>query len=293
VGAPGASGPNNMVHAGAVYVFSQTSTAGAPGTWVQMPMPRPANPKGNNEFGSSVALSGDTLVVGAPLEDSGATGVNPGSTSSTAGDSGAVFVFTRNGPSWPQSGYIKATTAVSFANFGAKVAVTPQLLAISAPHDNSGGRGIDGNPGAAAASSGAVALYQRNGNGWTHLHNIKASNAHPSDLFGQALALSPTTLVVGAPLEDTNGTGVVDPGPGNTAFDSGATYVFRVVDTRWTELVRLKAPNAEGADNFGNAVATDGDTVVVGAEGEAGGDRIIDGNQGDNSAPGSGAVYVY
>jgi hypothetical protein len=240
-----------------------------------------------------VALSGDTLVVGAPLEDSGATGVNPGATGSTAADSGAVFVFTRNGTMWPQSTYIKATTALTFANFGAKVAVTPLLLAISAPSDNGGGRGIDGSPGSALSSSGAVSLYQRNGNGWTHLHNIKASNAHVNDSFGQGLALSATTLVVGAPFEDTNGSGVVDPGPANTALDSGATYVFRVVDGRWTELVRLKAPNAEAADNFGNAVATDGDTVAAGAEGEASGDRTIDGNQGDNSAPGSGAVYVY
>jgi hypothetical protein len=295
IGAPGASGPNNTPRAGAVYVFVRTTGTGAPPVpaWTQQAMPHPANPKGNNEFGASVALFGETLAVGAPLEDSGATGINPGSTGSTAADSGAVFVFNRNGNNWPQSAYIKAPTAVSFVNFGAKVALAGPYLAISAPRDGSGFRGIDQIPGAAVPSSGAVILYQRNGNNWMHLHNIKASNAHASDLFGQALALSPSTLVVGAPLEDTNGAGVLDPGPSNTAIDSGATYVFRVVDGRWTELVRLKAPNAEGADNFGNAVATDGDTVAAGAEGEAGGDKNIDGNQSDNSAPGSGAVYVY
>ena len=291
VGAPGASGPNNAPRAGAVYVFVRTG----PGPqWTQQAMPHPTNPKGNNEFGASVSLSGDTLVVGAPLEDSGATGVNPSSTGSTVADSGAAFVFTRNGNTWPQSAYIKAPTAVSFVNFGSRVAVAGNYLAISAPRDGGGARGIDAGPGSPPLpSSGAVVLYQRNGNSWTHLHNIKASNAHASDLFGQSLALSPTTLVVGAPLEDTNGTGVVDPGPSNTALDSGSAYVFRVTDGRWTELVRLKAPNAEGADNFGNAVATDGDIVVAGAEGEASGDRSIDGNQADNSAPGSGAVYVY
>jgi trimeric autotransporter adhesin len=289
VGAPGAQGPNNAPRTGAVYMFVRT---GSGPQWGQQAMPRPTNPKGNNEFGSSVALSGDTLVVGAPLEDSGATGVNPSSTGSTAADSGAAFVFTRNGTAWPQSSFIKAPIAAPFVNFGAKVAVAGNFLAISAPNDGLGARG-DTSAGAGLPNSGAVWIYQRSGNGFAFLHNIKASNAHEVDHFGRGLALSPTTLVVGAPHEDTNGTGVVDPGPTNTALDSGATYVFRVVEGRWTELVRLKAPNAEGADNFGNAVATDGDTVVAGAEGESSGDKTINGNQSDNSALGSGAVYVY
>jgi hypothetical protein len=289
VGAPGASGPNNAVRAGAVYVFARTIAPGVAPTWTQQAMPHPANPKGNNEFGASVALGGDNLVVGSPLEDSGATGVGPGSTSSTAADSGAVFVFTRNGAMWPQSTYIKAPTAATFANFGSKVAIAGQYLVVGAPRDGGGVRNPDGTMGPALASSGAVFVYQRNGNGWSHLQNIKASNAHAADLFGQGLALSPTTLVVGAPFEDSNVTGSATP----AALDSGAAYVFRLVDTRWTEFVRLKAPNAEASDNFGNAVATDGDPVVVGAEAEASGERTIDGNQTDNTAPGSGAVYVY
>jgi hypothetical protein len=289
VGAPGASGPNNTPRAGAVYLFARTIAPGVAPTWTQQAMPHPANPKGNNEFGASVALAGDNLVVGSPLEDSGATGVNPGSTGSTSADSGAVFVFTRNGTMWPQSTYIKAPTAATFANFGSKVAIAGQFLVISAPRDGGGVRNPDGSMGPALASSGAVFVYQRNGNGWSHLQNIKASNAHGSDLFGQGLGLSATTLVVGAPLEDSNVTGAATP----AALDSGAAYVFRLVDTRWAEVVRLKAPNAEASDNFGNAVATDGDTVVAGAEGEASGERTIDGNQADNTAPGSGAVYVY
>jgi hypothetical protein len=293
VGAPGAARPASSARAGAVYVFSRTIGPGVAPAWIQHASPKPANPKAGNEFGASVALTGDNLMVGAPFEDGGATGVNPGATGSSAADSGAVFLFTRSGTMWPQSGYIKAPTASNLVNFGMRLAIAGQYLAVSSPRDGAGVREPSGVIGPPRGNSGAVNIYQRNGNGWIHQTTIKASNAHEADQFGFALALSPTTLVVGAPFEDTDGAGVVDPTINHTALDSGATYVFRIINGHWTELVRLKAPNAEAGDNFGNAVATDGDFVAAGAEGESSGERTIDGNQGDNSAPGSGAVYVY
>ncbi len=290
IGAPNAAGPNGQARTGAVHVFARVGPAGA---WTLQASPNAREPRGNSEFGASVALSGDTLVVGAPSEDSGGSGVGTAAPGSS-GDSGSAFLFVRNGAVWGPALMIKSPTGAQDANFGARVAVAGTHMAISAPGDAGGTRGIDQtNPSPPSPGSGAVHLYVRNDNGWRHLHAIKASNARPMDLFGRGLSLSASTLVIGAPLEDFNAAGVTDPLPDSGSLDSGAAYVYRPIDGRWTELFRLKAPNIGRGDQFGGAVATDGDTVVVGAEAEASGERNLDGNRADESAPGSGAVYVY
>jgi hypothetical protein len=293
VGAPGASGAGgSSPHTGAVYVFVR---AGATGPWTQQAMPHPTNPKGNNEFGTSVSLSGESLVVGAPREDSGASGVNPGQTSATAGNSGAAYIFTRNGTTWPQPVYVKAPVALTNAEFGTRVAIAGMFMAVAAPRDPGSWRGIDqsatGPPN--ATDSGAVFLYHRNGNTWTLLHQIKAGMPHNSDFFGSGLGLSlGGTLVVGAPGDDASEGGALD--PTNALEDSGAIYVFRPETSgRWSQVARLKAPNAEAKDAFGGAVASDGDTVVAGAVGEASSAINVDGRLSDNGALGSGAVYLY
>jgi hypothetical protein len=140
--------------------------------------------------------------------------------------------------------------------------------------------------------TGAVFLYHRNGNTWSLLHQIKAAKPHFLDSFGHGLALSANTLVVGAPFEDASQNDVGDPATGPT--DSGAIYVFRpAADNRWSQLVRLKAPNAEAGDQFGFATATEGDTVVGAANGEGSSAVNVDGRLSDNGALGSGAVYLY
>ena len=127
-----------------------------------------------------------------------------------------------------------------------------------------------------------------------------ASNTGPDDGFatgtpGVALSADGTTLAVGAFGEDSNATGIGGDQTDNSAAFSGAVYVFRFDGSDWSQQAYVKASNGEAGDAFGWAVSlsADGNTLVVGAFGEDSNATGIDGDQNDNSALASGAVYVY
>jgi hypothetical protein len=290
VGAPGAeAGP--AVDAGVAHVFVRS----AAGQWSQQGALRASNARAQNEFGSSLALHGEAVLVGAPREDSGASGVNPGSTSATAVDSGAAYLFVRSGASWTQQAYVKSPHTAEGMMFGAKVALAGDLMAVSAPQEASAATGIGRDPRIGeAVGSGAVFVYRRAGGNWMTPIYVKASNSEAGDSFGQSLALSPTTLVVGAGGEDSSGVGINDARTDSDRTESGAAYVFRLLPSGlWWEAAYVKAPNSEKGDRFGISAAVLGDTVVLGADGEDGSAQITGGNLADNAAPSSGAVFVY
>ncbi len=123
------------------------------------------------------------------------------------------------------------------------------------------------------AESGEMAAYEielDRGAGILQTAYAKASNAEPSDNFGSGVAISGNTLVVGAHLEDSPGTGP-GAGQGNGTDGSGAVYVFTKIGSSWIQQAYLKASNTDVDDFFGERVDIDGDTIVVGAKFEAGG----------------------
>ena len=129
---------------------------------------------------------------------------------------------------------------------------------------------------------------------------LKASNTGASDLFGLSVALSGDTLAVGAYFEGSAATGIDGNQADNSAVSSGAVYVFTRTGGVWSQQAYLKASNTGGidqfglgGDQFGYSVALSGDTLAVGARNEASAATGVNGNQADNSAPTSGAVYVY
>lgn len=126
---------------------------------------------------------------------------------------------------------------------------------------------------------------------------VKASNADSGDYFGVSVALAAdgNTLAVGAIGEASNARGINGDQNDNTAAGSGAVYVFTRSGTAWRQEAYVKASNAEANDQFGSAVAlaADGNTLAVGAYYEASNATGIGGDQTDNSAGGSGAVYLY
>ena len=122
---------------------------------------------------------------------------------------------------------------------------------------------------------------------------LKASNTEMNDSFGASVAVSGDTLVVGAPYEASNATGVNGNQADNSAAYAGAAYVFTRSGGVWSQQAYLKASNTEANDYFGYAVAVDGDTVVVGAPYEDSNATGVNGNQADNSAYSAGAAYVF
>src|SRR5437867_833773 len=258
-------------------------------------VPTPGEEFGYNQnFGWSVAIAGDTMVIGAPLENSSATGVNGNQTNNNARDSGAAYVFVRDGTNWVQQAYLKASNTGAQDWFGWSVAISGDTIVVGAFNEDSNATGVNGNQTSnSATDSGAAYVFVREGTNWSQQAYLKASNTGSMDSFGYRVAVFGDTVVVGAHNEDSNATGVNGNQGNNSATDSGAAYVFVRDGTNWSQQAYLKASNTGGSDAFGIAVAVFGDTIAIGAGEEDSNADGINGNQGDNSAPSSGAVYVF
>ncbi len=254
-----------------------------------------SNTEAGDQFGYSVAVSADTVVVGAPNEDSNATGVNGDQTNNSAGTSGAAYVFVRIGGVWSQQAYLKASNTDAGDIFGFSVAVSGDTVVVGALGEDSSATGVNGDQANNSASlSGAAYVFVRDGFGvWSQQAYLKASNTGFDDWFGFWVAVWGDTAVVGAYLEDSSAPGVNGDQTNNSAADSGAAYVFVRSGTTWSQQAYLKASNTDSGDAFGYSVAVSGDTVVVGAFAESSNATGVNGNQADNSAFLSGAAYVF
>ena len=257
-----------------------------------------SNPDANDNFGASVsqsiALNGDTLVVGAWLEDSNATGINGNQADNSAGVSGAVYVFTRSPGVWSQEAYLKPSSTGGSKAFGWSVALNGNTLAVGAPAEASNATGINGNEAdTSLPASGAVYVFTRTAGVWSQQAYIKASNPNINDNFGTNVAIDGDTLAVGSNNEDSNATGINGNQADNSATDSGAVYVFTRTASVWSQQAYLKASNTELGDQFGIRLALSSNTLAVSAYREDSNATGINGNQADNSASNSGAVYVF
>jgi trimeric autotransporter adhesin len=287
-GVNGSQSDNSAAQSGAAYVFVRTGTS-----WSQQAYLKASNTGANDTFGYSVAVSGDTVVVGASAEDSAATGVNGNQSDNSANSSGAAYVFVRSGTTWSQQAYLKASNTGAGDRFGTSVAVSGDTVVIGADGEDSNATGVNGNQSDnSAASAGAAYVFVRSGMTWSQQAYLKASNTDASDQFGY-VAISGDTVVVVAPYEDSDATGVNGNQSDNSANSAGAAYVFVRSGTTWSQQAYLKASNTGADDYFGYSVAVSGDTVVVGASGEDSAATGVNGNQSDDSANSAGAAYVF
>jgi hypothetical protein len=265
---------------GAVYVYTRSS-----GAWSKQAYVKASNTRatisyfGGVGFGTSVALSGETLVVGSDGETSAAKGIDGDQADTSAPFAGAVYVFMRSGTVWSQQAYVKASNTHDQLWFGGAVAISGDTMAVGAVGDSSAATGIDGNQSdTSAARSGAVYVFVRSGTRWAQQAYIKASNTSASALFGRSVALEGDTLVVGAP---------------GAASEAGAAYLFRRNGSTWSQEDLVKASNARASARFGDSVTLSGDTLAIAAPGESSRATGIGGDQGDTSMTGAGAVYVF
>ena len=250
-----------------------------------------------DHMGTAVAISGDTMVVGAPDENSAATGINGDQTDNTGRHAGAVYVFVRSGTTWTQQAYLKASNTILdiAAFFGKSVALSGDTLAVGADLECNSAPGINvnQNTGSFVVNSGAVYVFVRTGTTWSQQAYVKATNPGTNDNFGLAVALSGNTLAVSAPNEASAATGIGGNQADDTADGAGAVYVFARSGATWHQQAYIKPSNTEKSDEFGMALALDGDTLAVGAIGEDSAATTIDGDQTDNNASFAGAVYVF
>jgi drug/metabolite transporter superfamily protein YnfA len=288
-GIDGDQSDNSVPWAGAAYVFVRDGAA-----WSQQAYLKASNVGAGDGFGISVAVSGDTIVVGAWGESSAATGVNGDQLDNSAQYSGAAYVFVRNGTTWSQQAYLKASNPETYDNFGNAVAIAGDTVVVASAWESSGATGVDGDQtDNSVPEAGAVYVFTRSGTTWSQQAYLKASNPGLDDEFGIALAMSGDTIVVGAGREASAATGVDGDQSDDSAFRSGAAYVFVRSGTTWSQQAYLKASNTAAYNFFGNAVAVSGDTIVVGASSESSAATGVNGDQSDTSAPESGAAYVF
>ena len=202
-----------------------------------------------DSLGESVALDGDTMVVGAPADDS---------------YRGAAYVYAKGSGVWTQVAKLTASDAAADDWFGESVAIDGDIIAVGAYRDDDGGSG-----------SGSVYVFNKPTGGWaTASGNVKltASDATAGDEFGRSIAIDDDTVFIGASKDDDGGS------------NSGSVYVFTKPAGGWASAssdVKLTASDAAANDNFGASAAIDGDTIVIGANGD------------DDGGSSSGSVYLF
>lgn len=243
VGAPDNNGQGKS--SGAVYVFVQSGDG-----WIQQAKLTASDEAAEDQFGASVALAEDTLVVGAPNSDT------------VANQSGSAYVFGRTSDMWFEQAKLKAGDAEVNDHFGASVALSGDTAVVGATFEDD--RAVD---------SGAAYVFVRSGGLWAEQVKLKASDAASDDLFGASVAVAADTAVVGALFHDTG------------AVNAGAAYVFVLREGAWVEEAMLLASDGGADDRFGSSVAVAGDTAVVGAPASNG--------PVDSPLPDSGAAYVF
>ena len=284
----GGSQADGATDAGAAYVFFRSGTS-----WSQQAYVKASNAQADDLFGWTVAMDADTVVVGAQQESSSATGVNGNQADNSANHSGAAYVFFRSGSSWSQQAYLKPSNTGANDQFSWGLGVSGDTIVAGSRGEDGNSAGVNGSSNENAPDAGAAYVFVRSGTNWSQQAYLKASNPETSDGFGFSVAISVDTIVVGAPDEDSNATGIGGNQADNSAAGSGAAYVFARSGTNWSQQAYLKASNTNAGDQFGYFVGASGNLAVVGAYREDSNATGIGGNGADNSAVDAGAAYLF
>ncbi len=194
--------------------------------------PLPGATPAGADFGSTVALSGDTLVVGFPGDRS------------VADNGGSVYVFVRNGSSWTQQQILRQAHPTASALFGQAVAIDGDTLVVGAIVDST-----------IQSLSGLAYVFVRNGTTW-ELQDILPHDVNQLEELGHALAIQGNTILLGANSDsEKNQIG-------------GAVFVYVREGTQWDLQQKLFAPDSADFDLFGWSVSLSGDNAAIGAIGD-------------------------
>ena len=326
IGAPGedssTTGINGLTNeaaadSGAVYVFRRSGSS-----WTQEAFIKASNTGAGDAFGSAIAISADTLVVGAAQED----GIN-----NATQDAGAVYVFVRSGGLWSQQALLRPAGAAAGDRHGDAVAIDGDLAMVGMPRGLGVGPGkvvawrrtgtswveetvprgsvwasgdsagqsvavdadvlVVGSPNAEGFAEGVALVYRRVGGLWAEEAVLRGDGQ--SEYFGRSVAIDGETVVIGAPFDARNGRGIDPVSTANDATISGAVYVFRRDGAAWNRDAFIKSSNSDASDMFGWSVSLRGDLLSVAAQAEGGGLGGVDAGQADNTQAGAGAVYLF
>lgn len=277
-------------NAGAAYVYERSG-----GRWTERLKLMASDGAANDQFGTSVSVDGDTVVVGAIgisagaayvyersgsvwteqqklLASDGAGGDQFGGSVSISGDTivvgargngsaGSAYAYVRTGGTWMEQQKLVPSDGAAGDLFGNSVSISGDSAMVGAVFDDNAG-GMD---------AGSAYVYLRSGGTWTEQQKLVASDPADQDWFGRAVSISGDTAVAGAPMNDNAG-----------GIDAGSAYVFVRSAAVWTEQQKLVASDPASLDRFGNSVSVSLHEAVVGAV-----------NADNDRGPDVGSAYVF
>jgi hypothetical protein len=216
----------------------------------------PDDGQGGDFFGASVAVDGETALVGASYDDT-ANGTQ----------SGSAYVFVREDGAWSRQAKLLADDGDTDDWFGTSVTLDGDTAIVGAVTDEdpngSGYRRLTG--------AGSAYVFERTDGSWSQQAKLFAADGDSSDAFGLAVTLDGDTALVGAPSdEDPNG------------VSAGSAYVFERADGAWTQRAKLAPDDGDDADRFGTGLAFEDATAVISAPGDE-----------DPNGDGAGSAYVF
>lgn len=250
VGVPAADRPpmplSPLTDSGAALVYRRTGSS-----WTFEQLLRPDDTATGDRFGSSVAIEGEWALVGAENADP--------PTPIAGGNSGAVYVFRKEGATWVQKQKIVPTEVKEGDWFGSALAINGEWAVAGAINGKIAG------PVGADITVGTAFVLRREAATWSVQQQLVASDAAAPRNFGSAVSIRGDVIAIG----DRSGAGQ-------------RAYVFRLNGTNWIEEAALRGTDTAANDNYGSSVAVDGDLLVVGA-------RLDD----DNGLQSSGTVFLF
>ncbi|WP_438034059.1 FG-GAP repeat protein [Sorangium sp. So ce204] len=211
--------------AGAAHVFVRSGSS-----WVHQQTLTSTTVGSYDYFGISVAISGETIVVGAWGDV--VNGVR----------TGAAYVFVRSGSTWTEQARLAASDGALDDSFGGSVGIDGDSVVVGSFMDDDLG-----------TSSGSAYVFVRSGSTWTQQQKLTASDGSATDKLGNSVAISGDTVVAGS--------------PDITSNDTGAAYVFVRSGSTWTQQQKLVASDTAPYDHLGFSVALSGDSAILGAYG--------------------------
>ena len=218
--------------AGAAYIYVRSGAV-----WTEQQKLTASDGAANDNFGFSVAIEGDTALIGAVRANT-----------SAAVDAGAVYVFTRSAGVWTQQQRFQASDAALNDLFGNAVSLDGDTAVIGSDGDDDGGN-----------LAGSSYVFTRSGGIWTQQQKLTASDPAAGDNFGDSVVVDGTTIIVGAKNDDH---------PGKT--DAGSAYVFTRNGSIWTQQQKLTSSDGATSDAFAFFIGLSGDTAIIGADGNDG-----------------------
>jgi len=215
---------DNGPYSGSAYIFHYDGSS-----WVEQTKLIPSDGEEYADFGGSVSVSGDHMIVGAETD---------------RGTRGSAYIFQHDGSNWVEQTKLKPSDVVRGDNFGWSVTISGDYALVGSRYDDDNGEW-----------SGSVYVFHYEGRNWEEQTKLFASDGAPHDYFGFSLSLSGDYAIVGAAYDDNEN------GP-----DAGSAYIFHHDGSNWIEQTKLLASDGATGDSFGKSVSLSGEYALIGAD---------------------------